>query len=122
VRLCSLRLRLAIIVISVSLFPTYSQDTVQVQELKELDIRYAAELNHVPIGCRTIAMGNTGVTLPYNDMSIYWNPSAISFSDNYDISIEGAKLYGGLSSLGGSIITVLMVIRPRVYFITISTV
>lgn len=33
-------------------------------------------------------------------MSIFWNPSAISFSDKYETSIEGAKLYGGLSSLG----------------------
>ncbi len=84
----------------VSVLSIYSQDILQGQELKELEIRYAAELNHVPVGCRTIAMGNTGVTLPYNDMSIFWNPAAISFSDKYETSIEGAKLYGGLSSLG----------------------
>ncbi len=97
---CSLRMRLIPIVVSIPFILAYSQDSGQVQELQELDIRYAAELNHVPVGCRTIAMGNTGVTLPYNDMNIYWNPAAISFSENYEISIEGAKLYGGLSSLG----------------------
>lgn len=73
----------------------YSQETVP-----DLDIRYAAELNQVPIGCRAIAMGNTGVVLPYSAMSIFWNPASISFSDKYETSVEGAKLYGGLSSLG----------------------
>lgn len=68
--------------------------------LKELDIRYAAELNHVPVGCRTVAMGNTGVVLPYSDLSAFWNPSLICLSPSYSVVIEGAKLYGGLSSLG----------------------
>ena len=79
---CNLQLFISCLIIPV--LSIYSQDTVQVLELKELEIRYAAELNHVPVGCRTIAMGNTGVTLPYNDMSIFWNPSAISFSDKYE--------------------------------------
>ncbi len=81
-------------------WPLCGQDTNQVVELKELKIRYAAELNQVPIGCRTIAMGNTGVVLPYSDMSTFWNPACISLSNAYETSVEGAKLYGGLSSLG----------------------
>lgn len=75
-------------------------DSIENNVPKELDIRYAAELNHVPVGCRTIAMGNTGVVLPYSDMNAFWNPSNIAFSSHYQVSVEGAKLYGGLSSLG----------------------
>jgi hypothetical protein len=66
----------------------------------DLEIRYAAELNHLPIGCRIIAMGNTGVVLPYSDINFFWNPSLLSYSQKREISVEGAKLYGGLSSIG----------------------
>lgn len=76
----------------------YSEDSTQTTE--DLEIRYAGEMNHIPIGCRTVAMGNTGVVLPYGDMSFFWNPSLMSLSETYKVSIEGAKLYGGLSSLG----------------------
>ena len=80
------------------LIPLYSQDSAQTME--ELEIRYAGELNHIPVGCRTVGMGNTGVVLPYSNMSFPWNPSLISLSESYEVSVEGAKLYGGLSSLG----------------------
>jgi hypothetical protein len=66
----------------------------------ELEIRYAGEFNHVPIGCRTVGMGNTGVALPYSDLCALWNPSLIALSESYQVSIEGAKIYGNLSSLG----------------------
>jgi hypothetical protein len=70
------------------------------QQVSELKIRYAGEFNHVPTGCRTIALGNTGVVLPYSDLSSFWNPSLIGLLQSYQVHIEGAKLYGGLSSLG----------------------
>lgn len=66
----------------------------------DLEIRFAGEFNHVPIGCRTVAMGNTGVVLPYSDLCSFWNPSLIALSESYQVSIEGAKLYANLSSLG----------------------
>lgn len=74
-------------------------DTTVIQP-QELKIRYAAEFNHVPTGCRTVAMGNTGVVLPYSDLSSFWNPSLIGLAESYQVHMEGAKLYGGLSSLG----------------------
>jgi hypothetical protein len=62
------------------------------------DIRYAAELNVVPVGCRSTAMGNTGVALPFDAVSMFWNPAAAAFAHSYDVSAEYAQLYGGLSS------------------------
>lgn len=91
---------LTAIFFAVFLWSVCGKDSTQVVELKELKIRYAAELNQVPVGCRTIAMGNTGVVLPYSDMDIHWNPAGISLSNTFETSVEGAKLYGGLSSLG----------------------
>ena len=62
------------------------------------DILYAAELNSVPVGCRSTAMGNTGIALPFEAVSMFWNPAAASFVHSYDVSAEYAQLYGGLSS------------------------
>jgi hypothetical protein len=62
------------------------------------DIRYAAELNVVPVGCRSTAMGNTGVALPFDAVSMFWNPAAAAFVHSYDVTAEYAQLYGGLSS------------------------
>ncbi len=70
------------------------------QPAGEMEIRYAAEFNHVPIGCRTVAMGNAGVVLPYSELSAFWNPSLVALSESYHVTMEGAKLYRGLSSLG----------------------
>lgn len=67
---------------------------------EELDIRYAGELNHVPIGCKAVGMGNTGVVLQYQAENLFWNPAVTAFTDKYSFYVEGAKLYGGLSSLG----------------------
>ena len=64
------------------------------------DIRYAAELNHVPVECRSVAMGNTGVVLPRNGTGAYWNPSLPAFLEKYEITVEGAKLFGSLADLG----------------------
>jgi hypothetical protein len=62
------------------------------------DIRYAAELNVVPVGCRSTAMGNTGIALPFDAVSMFWNPAAAAFVHSYDVTAEYAQLYGGLSS------------------------
>ncbi|MBD3391571.1 MAG: hypothetical protein GF418_05945 [Chitinivibrionales bacterium] len=64
------------------------------------DIRYAVELNHVPVECRSVAMGNTGVVLPRNGTTAFWNASLPAYSTTYDIALEGAKLYGNLADLG----------------------
>jgi hypothetical protein len=64
----------------------------------ETDIRYAAELDQLPTGCRTAAMGNSGVSQPFDASGIFWNPAASSFTKSYDMSAEYASLYGGLSS------------------------
>ena len=62
------------------------------------DIRYAAELDQVPVGCRSAAMGNAGVAQPLDASSIIWNPSSSSFAQSRQISAEYASLYGGMSS------------------------
>ncbi len=80
--------------------PIFGQEPDSITESKELKIRYAGEFNHVPVGCRNVAMGNTGVVQPYSNISCFWNPSLIALSRLYNVNVEGAKLYGGLSSLG----------------------
>lgn len=62
------------------------------------DIWYAAELNRMPAGCRSVAMGNCGVAQPFDAASIVWNPAAASFARSTELSAEYASLYGGLSS------------------------
>jgi hypothetical protein len=64
------------------------------------DIRYAAELNHVPVECRSVAMGNSGVALFRNGTSAFYNPALPAFLSRYEIALEGAKLYGNLADLG----------------------
>lgn len=66
----------------------------------ELGIRYVNEFNRIPLGCRANALGNSGVVLPYSDFAAFWNPAISAFDDKFVVSVEGAKLYGGLSSLG----------------------
>lgn len=70
------------------------------QTVGELGIRYTNEFNRIPLGCRANAMGNSGVALPYSDFSAFWNPALPAFGEKFVVSLEGAKLYGGLSSLG----------------------
>jgi len=91
---------LFLFLLSITDLHIYSNTTNENTGDSDLEIRFAAELNHLPIGCRTIAMGNTGVVLPYSDINFFWNPSLLSFSQKKEISVEGAKLYGGLSSIG----------------------
>jgi hypothetical protein len=62
------------------------------------DIRYAAELNRLPAGCRSAAMGNCGVAQPMDAAGIFWNPAAASFAKSSELSAEYASLYGGMSS------------------------
>ena len=61
-------------------------------------IQYAAELNRIPVGCRSAAMGNCGVVQPFDAASIVWNPAASSYCAVKEVSAEYASLYGGLSS------------------------
>lgn len=68
-------------------------------------IRYAAELNHIPLGCRTVALGNAGVAIPYSGYCAFWNPSLPSCSDKREVWLEGAKLYNSLSNLGSASFT-----------------
>ncbi len=83
------------------IFTLYAQeeDTLEVFD-GTLGIRYANEFNRIPLGCRANAMGNTGAVLPYSDFASFWNPAIAAFDEKFVISVEGAKLYGGLSSLG----------------------
>jgi len=61
-------------------------------------VQYAAELNRIPVGCRSAAMGNCGAVQPFDAASIVWNPAATSFCSLNEVSAEYASLYGGLSS------------------------
>jgi hypothetical protein len=61
-------------------------------------VMYAAELNSVPASCRVAAMGDAGVALPLDAAGVIWNPSAHAYIKNYEVSVEYARLYGGLSS------------------------
>ena len=61
-------------------------------------IEYSAELNRIPAGCRSAAMGNCGAVQPFDAASIVWNPACASFCSRNEVSAEYASLYGGLSS------------------------
>ncbi|MDD5673728.1 MAG: hypothetical protein PHC61_06180, partial [Chitinivibrionales bacterium] len=60
--------------------------------------RYASELSNLPIGCRTIALGDAGVALPLDASSAFYNPGALPFLSNHQVLLEYADLYNGLSS------------------------
>jgi len=60
----------------------------------------------MPLGAVTQAMGNTGVALGKNVSALFWNPSVIAFSDSFTCSIEGARLYNGLSHHAGAFLSV----------------
>jgi len=61
-------------------------------------VKYAAELNRVPTSCKIAALGDAGVALPLDASSSFYNPSSHAFIKNYELSLEYAKLYGGMSS------------------------
>ncbi len=63
-------------------------------------VRYALELDQVPSSCRVAALGDAGVAIPLDAVSIFWNPAAHAFIDKYEVSAEYARLYGGLSTHG----------------------
>ena len=63
-------------------------------------LRYAVELDQVPASCRIAALGDAGVAVPFDAVSVFWNPAAHSFVDKYEISGEYARLYGDLSTHG----------------------
>jgi hypothetical protein len=61
------------------------------------EIRYAADMMHFPVGADIAAMGDAGVVLPRRAISAYWNPAASAFLHQYEVSVEGAEMYSGLS-------------------------
>jgi hypothetical protein len=61
------------------------------------EIRYAADMMHFPMGADIAAMGDAGVVLPRRAVSSYWNPAASAFMHQYEVSVEGAEIYSGLS-------------------------
>ncbi|MFP4418119.1 MAG: hypothetical protein ACLFSB_12675 [Chitinispirillaceae bacterium] len=68
--------------------------------IKAQSIRYAGELMHLPIGCRTVGLGNASVALDGMGNSSYWNPALAALSDLRFGIVEGARLYEGLSDFG----------------------
>jgi hypothetical protein len=64
------------------------------------EIRYAADLTHLPAGADIAAQGDVGVVLPDRAVSSYWNPAASSYLSTYELSAEVADLYSGLSQQG----------------------
>ncbi len=66
-------------------------------------IRYAGELMQIPLGCRSVGMGNATAALSGMGNSAYWNPAIPSLDDDLRFCIiEGARLYEGLSDLGSA--------------------
>lgn len=64
------------------------------------EIRYAADLTHLPIGADIAAQGDAGVVLADRSVSSYWNPGASSYLSTYEVTAEVADLYSGLSQQG----------------------
>jgi len=61
------------------------------------EIRYTADMMHFPVGADIAAMGDAGVVLPRRAISAYWNPAATAFFRRFEVSLEGAEIYSGLS-------------------------
>ncbi|HEX2959525.1 MAG TPA: hypothetical protein VHO70_22005 [Chitinispirillaceae bacterium] len=61
------------------------------------EIRYTADMMHFPVGADIAALGDAGVVLPRRAISAYWNPAASAFVRQYEVSVEGAEMYSGLS-------------------------
>lgn len=64
---------------------------------EELQLRYAADMAHLPAGAEIAAMGDVGVVLPKRASSVIWNPASVSFARQIEISAEIADIYHGLS-------------------------
>ncbi|MFW5775634.1 MAG: hypothetical protein ACOCW2_05025, partial [Chitinivibrionales bacterium] len=65
-------------------------------------LRYAGELMHIPLGCRSVGMGNATAALSGRGNTGYWNPALASLDERRFGIIEGARLYEGLSNLGSA--------------------
>ncbi len=65
-----------------------------------LDILYADEILHIPVGADISAMGDAGVVYPRRAIAAHWNPAASGMLDRYEASVEYAGLYWGLSHHG----------------------
>lgn len=64
---------------------------------EDLQIRYAADMAHLPAGAEIAAMGDVGVVLPKRASSVIWNPASVSFANQVELSAEIADIYRGLS-------------------------
>lgn len=65
-----------------------------------LEIRYAGEILHIPVGADVAAMGDAGVVLPRRAVSVHWNPASAGMLESYEASLEYAGLYWGMSHHG----------------------
>ncbi len=63
----------------------------------EMQLRYAADMAHLPAGADIAAMGDAGVVLPKRALSVIWNPASVSFARQVELSAEIADIYHGLS-------------------------
>lgn len=63
-------------------------------------VLYASEVTRLPLGCRVAAMGDAGVALPQHGPGAYHNPAVPALLSGYEVWVEGARLYGGLSNQG----------------------
>ncbi|MFP4163807.1 MAG: hypothetical protein ACLFQB_02225 [Chitinispirillaceae bacterium] len=67
-----------------------------------LEVRYAGEILHIPVGADVAAMGDVGVVLPRRAVSVHWNPASAGMLRRYEASLEYAGLYWGLSHHGAA--------------------
>lgn len=62
------------------------------------EIRYAADMAHLPAGTDVAALGDAGVVLYRHAISSHWNPAVSGLLDKFELSAEIADLYHGLSN------------------------
>lgn len=63
-------------------------------------VRYTADMTHLPAGADISAMGDAGVVLPRKAAAALWNPASVSMTRYTEISAEIADIYHGLSKQG----------------------
>lgn len=89
-KLRALILKIILLILNLHFFNLFAED----------EIRYTADVFRLPVGADVAAMGDVGVVLLRRVYSTLWNPAAASFIDRYEITMEGADLYGHLSQHG----------------------
>lgn len=63
----------------------------------EQNVRYTADVFHLPFSADIASMGDAGVVLPRRASSVIWNPASVAFHQDIEICAEIADLYQGLS-------------------------